>query len=106
MLHAARGTRKVQRFFRAVRLRTLSAPLVYEQLRPWLLGYHDESRLFEYLDCRKADIVLDLGCGSGAAFKYLGEYESYHGFDIDPVVLARLRKRFPDRNVYCHLGEI
>ena len=97
---------RVRHLLRAVRLQIFGAPLIYERFRPWLLGYHDESELFQSLDCQKTDVVLDLGCGSGAAFKYLSEFESYHGFDTDPIVLARLRKRYPAPHIHCHLGEI
>jgi SAM-dependent methyltransferase len=96
----------VRRLLRAVRVRILGAPLIYERFRPWLLGYHDESDLFRWLACRATDIILDIGCGSGAAFKYLSEFESYHGFDVDPVVLARFRKRFPAPGIHCHLGQV
>lgn len=96
----------VRELLRSLRLRVLGAPLIYERFRPWVLGYHDESALFTYLDCGETDIVLDVGCGSGAAFKYLKSFEAYHGFDVDATVVERLRARHSAENVHSYLGAV
>lgn len=97
---------RVGHLLRAARLRFLGVSFIYERFRPWFLGYHDLSNLYQFLNCQKTDIILDIGCGRGAAFKFLSAFESYHGFDVDTTALDRLRKQFTEPNIHCHLGEI
>src|SRR5205823_11969399 len=38
------------------------------------------------------DVVVDVGCGTGDALRYLPEFKAYHGFDIDPEAIEFARK--------------
>ena len=96
----------LRRMLARIQRRTLRHPLIYERLRPWILGYHDLTRLFQELELHERDVVLDIGCGSGASLSRLERFKSYHGFDVDPAVLARLCERFPNPNVHCYPGEV
>ena len=73
----------------------MGSGLVYDRLRPLLLGGFDFSRVYGWLETTAEDVVFDIGCGSGHALNYLKSYRSYYGFDLDGRALSRLRRRHP-----------
>lgn len=72
--------------------RILGHPFVYNNVRPLVVGI-DYTSQYAALAVSPADVVLDIGCGSGDALRYLREYRSYHGFDTDPVALTFAAQR-------------
>jgi SAM-dependent methyltransferase len=53
--------------------------------------------LYDLLPREARRAVLDVGCGTGDALRYLDAYESYLGVDTDEVAIAAARKRWGDR---------
>lgn len=82
--------------------RIIGNPWVYDHLRPWFFGGFDLQALFDWLDVRPSDVVVDVGCGTGMALDYLADFQAYHGFDLDKQGLARLKRRHPDPNVHVY----
>ena len=39
---------------------------------------------YESLEAEASDVIVDVGCGTGDALRYLPSFKSYHGFDVDP----------------------
>ena len=50
--------------------------------------------LYEQLPREARSFVLDVGCGTGDALKYLDSFESYLGVDTDEVAIAAAKKRW------------
>jgi SAM-dependent methyltransferase len=44
-------------------------------------------------------VILDVGCGTGSALRYLGEFSEYVGMDVDPVAVAHARSRYASNKV-------
>jgi SAM-dependent methyltransferase len=42
--------------------------------------------------------VLDVGCGTGDALRYLDRFQSYLGIDTDPVAIGFARQRYGSRS--------
>jgi SAM-dependent methyltransferase len=79
----------------------LGHPFVYDQIRPRVVGGIDMRPLYDLLSAKSTEagrVVLDVGCGTGDALKYLGDgLEHYLGIDTDPVAIEAARKRYGDR---------
>lgn len=75
----------------------LGSPFVYDQVRPRVVGGIEMQPLYDLLppDARRA--VLDVGCGTGDALRYLDSFEAYLGVDTDEVAVAAARRRWADR---------
>ncbi len=73
----------------------LGTKTAYEGLRPAILGGFNDSfkTLFESLDVKAKDRILDIGCGMGIFFDYIDEFESYYGIDEDEYALGILKER-------------
>jgi SAM-dependent methyltransferase len=67
----------------AVLDRVLGTPWVYEYIRPLATGGLDYSRAYQRLRCDERSVVLDLGCGTGDALRYLSAFDTYVGIDTD-----------------------
>ena len=83
--------------------RIMGSPLVYDYLRPFLLGGITVRPAYEMLLPVKNEKILDVGCGTGIALKYLSEFAEYHGFDTDTVALNAFKKKYrdyPGLNIY------
>ena len=72
--------------------RILGHPFVYHYVRPLVVGI-DYTPQYEALDAHSDDRILDIGCGGGDALRYLGSFETYHGFDTDEVAISFAKQR-------------
>jgi SAM-dependent methyltransferase len=61
----------------------LGHPFVYNRLRPWVVGGIDMTAFYESLETKGTDVIVDVGCGTGDALRYLPSFKAYYGFDID-----------------------
>ena len=75
--------------------RILGNPFVYDRIRPLVVGGIDMSAFYDAAGIGAADVVLDLGCGTGDALRYLRAFDRYVGIDTDEraVRVARARWR-------------
>lgn len=76
--------------------KVLGHPFVYEHVRPAVVGRIDLSPLYRRLDGKRHTIV-DVGCGTGDALRHLGDFDSYVGFDTDPVAIEFARGKYGNR---------
>src|SRR5688572_1201057 len=79
---------------RSLYQKILGHPFVYEQIRPRVVGGIDMRGLYEMLGADGSKVVLDVGCGTGDALRYLDGFEEYVGIDNDPVAIEAASKRF------------
>lgn len=77
-------------------------PWVYDNLRPILYGGLDFSETYSWLEENERETLVDVGCGTGSALRYLKSFKSYHGFDLDGAALNRFRKIYPRDNVHLY----
>jgi SAM-dependent methyltransferase len=75
----------------------LGNPFVYDRIRPLVVGGIDMRRLYELLREGAERRVLDVGCGTGDALRYLVGFEAYLGIDTDPVAVDAARARYGER---------
>jgi SAM-dependent methyltransferase len=75
----------------------LAHPFVYDQVRPRVVGGIDMRPLYDLLGPEARRFVLDVGCGTGDALRYLSGYERYLGIDSDEGAIAAARKRWGNR---------
>jgi SAM-dependent methyltransferase len=76
--------------------RVLGHPFVYNQVRPRVLGGIDMSPLYARLRGTR-HTILDVGCGTGDALRYLDDFDEYVGYDTDPIAVDYMRKTYADR---------
>jgi SAM-dependent methyltransferase len=71
----------------------LSSPLVYEAFHH-LIGARRWLKRFarEVVHAKAGELVLDVGCGPGALFRYLPRGTSYVGFDRNHAYIAQARR--------------
>jgi SAM-dependent methyltransferase len=74
--------------------RLLGHPLVYDVVRPLVVGGVDMDPLFRSLESTERDVIVDIGCGTGVALRHLRAFHRYLGIDPDPAAVARARSRF------------
>ena len=77
--------------------RLLGHPFVYDRLRPLIVGGIDMTAFYESLGVRATDVIVDVGCGTGAALRYLSGFKAYHGFDVDARAIEAARGRAAGR---------
>jgi len=77
--------------------RILGHPLVYNHVRPALLGGLDLSGLYERAAVGSDEVILDIGCGTGDALRYVRDYREYFGLDTDPIAIQAAAERHKDR---------
>jgi SAM-dependent methyltransferase len=77
--------------------RLLGHPFVYNRLRPWVVGGIDMTAFYESLEAKTTDVIVDVGCGTGDALRYLSSFKAYHGFDLDARAVEFARERAAGR---------
>jgi SAM-dependent methyltransferase len=75
----------------------LGHPFVYNRLRPWVVGGIDMTAFYESLETKGTDVIVDVGCGTGDALRYLSSFKAYYGFDIDARAIEFARARAAGR---------
>ena len=75
----------------------LGHPFVYDQIRPRVVGGIDLRPLYDLLPPSSRRSVLDVGCGTGDALRYLDGFERYLGVDTDEVAIEAAQARYRDR---------
>lgn len=78
----------------------MGSAFVYDRLRPMLLGGFDFSEVYGWLGAGPADVIFDIGCGTGQALDYVSEFDAFHGFDLDANALAHLRRKHASDRVH------
>lgn len=73
--------------------RLLGTPFVYNHIRPLAVGGLDMSPFYRRLETDADSVVLDVGCGTGDALRYLDTYRHYTGVDTDPVAIRFAESR-------------
>jgi SAM-dependent methyltransferase len=77
--------------------RILGNPFIYNRVRPLAVGGLDMSPFYERIGATEDSVVLDVGCGTGDALRYLEGFQSYLGVDTDPVAIKFAQQRFGQR---------
>jgi SAM-dependent methyltransferase len=77
--------------------RVLGTPFVYNHVRPMAVGGIDMTPFYDRVNAGPSDIVLDVGCGTGDALRYLRGFARYEGIDTDDVAINFARKNYGDR---------
>jgi SAM-dependent methyltransferase len=79
----------------------MGSPFVYDYVRPLAVGGIDFSPLYDQIRDPEA-VILDVGCGTGTAHRYLRSFQSYVGMDTDPVAIAHASSRYGSAKASFH----
>lgn len=82
--------------------KVIATPLVYDYIRPLVLGGLNHLAANDYIECEDTDVIIDVGCGTGNLLNYLRKFRQYHGFDIDASALRQLERRRGRDNVFTY----
>jgi SAM-dependent methyltransferase len=74
--------------------RILGNPFVYNHVRPLVSGGIDLTPLYRRLAAGPDSVILDVGCGTGDALRYLGSFQRYVGIDTDPIAIEFARREY------------
>ena len=77
--------------------RVLGSPWVFEHVRPLAVGGIDMSPAYRLLGCDDTSVIIDIGCGTGDALRYLDEFSSYLGVDTDARAIRFADERWRGR---------
>ena len=77
--------------------RVLGMPFVYNHVRPMAVGGIDMSPFYNRAQASASDVVLDVGCGTGDALRYLKGFAAYEGIDTDAVAIGFAQKAYGER---------
>jgi SAM-dependent methyltransferase len=77
--------------------RVLGHPFVYDHVRPLAVGGIDMSPFYARIAAGPDDTIVDVGCGTGDALRYLHEFKEYVGFDTDGIAIDSARKKHGSR---------
>jgi 16S rRNA A1518/A1519 N6-dimethyltransferase RsmA/KsgA/DIM1 with predicted DNA glycosylase/AP lyase activity len=77
----------------------MGLPVVYEKLRPLILGFDLKTAYkttYDQLQMTSDDVLVDIGCGMGNALDYLdlNSFSEYHGVDTDETALMQLKRHY------------
>jgi len=89
--------------------RILGTPFVYNHVRPMAVGGIDMTPFYDRVEAGEDDVVLDVGCGTGDALRYLKGFARYEGIDTDDVAISFARKRYGERprvSFHCQLCSV
>jgi SAM-dependent methyltransferase len=75
---------------------------MYDCVRPWALGGFDFSEAYAWLKAQDEDVIIDVGCGTGYALKFVDSFKAYHGFDVDATALAIHKKKYTKENTHLY----
>jgi SAM-dependent methyltransferase len=75
---------------------------VYEYIRPFVVGGLNSEIAYECVECCSEDIIVDVGCGMGAALNHLQCFRQYHGFDPDKRAIKRLSGQYQKDNIFIY----
>ncbi len=78
--------------------RVVGHPIVYEYVRPLVVGGIDMSPAYRRLGAGAGAVIVDIGCGTGDALRHLDGFSSYHGFDTDSHAIEYARSRYAGRD--------
>lgn len=78
----------------------MGSALVYDRLRPMLLGGFDFSEVYGWLESEEDDVIFDVGCGTGQALDYVDSFRAFYGFDVDAKALSHLHRKHPNDRVH------
>jgi SAM-dependent methyltransferase len=77
--------------------RVLGTPFVYNRVRPVAVGGIDMTPFYDRVEAAPGDVILDVGCGTGDALRYLTGFARYEGIDTDEVAIGFARKAYGER---------
>src|SRR5262245_25934600 len=86
--------------------RVLGHSFIFNRVRPLFVGGIDWTVLYQELAANSDSVVLDVGCGTGVAQRYLRGFQQYYGFDTDQAAINVARQNSALPNVHYHCGTI
>jgi SAM-dependent methyltransferase len=87
--------------------RVLGNPFVYNHVRPLAVGGLDLSPFYRGLSTGADSVIVDVGCGTGDALRYVDRFSEYVGLDTDAIAIGFAKKRYEQqRNVSFECREL
>jgi SAM-dependent methyltransferase len=77
--------------------RVLGNPFVYNHVRPLAVGGLDLSPFYRWLTTRSDSVIVDIGCGTGDALRYVDRFSEYVGLDTDSIAIGFAKDRYASR---------
>jgi SAM-dependent methyltransferase len=77
--------------------RVLGNPFVYNHVRPLAVGGLDLSPFYRWLTTRADSVIVDIGCGTGDALRYVDRFSEYVGLDTDSIAIGFAKERYASR---------
>jgi SAM-dependent methyltransferase len=78
--------------------RALGNPFVYEHIRPLAIGGLDMSPFYDRVMPDASSVILDVGCGTGNALRYLDTFARYVGVDTDEIAIGFARRKYGSKS--------
>ena len=77
--------------------RVLGNPFVYNHVRPLAVGGLDLSPFYRWLTTAAGSVIVDVGCGTGDALRYVDRFSQYVGLDTDSIAIGFAKNRYGSR---------